>query len=691
MSAPPEALAIADSLRRLDSRLMAMTEAARAETGREPGADPFRGLYVSETDIARLLSAPNLPAAAPLRDPLAHGERFDDLAKRYRLSAMELDALLLAVAPEIDLRYERIFAYLQDDVNRRRPSTDLALGVLGARGEERFHMRTIFHASAPLRRNGLIGLAGDESAPWLRRELHADARIVAFLAGDDGIDERLSGFVRSAPGAGNTNAADAGLLRLVRKAIASRSPLRVCVRGADEEEKRAQASACAATVALPLLMADVAIAARMPGGFEQSLEILLREAALRNAILHVEGLDAIPDENLRETFWRSLNGFEGAAIISSNGDTRTGRVRVKGLIAITFETPEWQGRRAAWKRAMQTRGSRPKAAALDALAECFALGVTCIEDAAESAAKLAEYRGEPLRARHAFEAARTSSGHELAALTHRVKPIHGWDDIVLPDEARDSLREICRRVERRHRVLEDWGFEGKLSGGKGVNALFHGHSGTGKTMAAEVVAGELHLDLYKIDLASVVSKYIGETEKNLDRIFSAASNANAILFFDEADALFGKRSEVRYSQDRYSNLEISYLLQKMEQHEGVSILATNLRQNLDDAFLRRLSFTISFPFPDEANRRKIWERIWPKKTPVCADVDAAWIASRFLLSGGNIRNVALAAAFLAVDDGGTVTLQHVLRAVEAEFRKMGKTLTAAELAPPDGSLAGVAA
>ena len=263
--------------------------------------------------------------------------------------------------------------------------------------------------------------------------------------------------------------------------------------------------------------------------------------------------------------------------------------------------------------------------------------------------------------------------------------MYGWADLVLPAEIAGQLREICCRVTRRHQVMGEWGFERKLSGCRGMNALFHGLSGTGKTMAAEVIAYELGLDLYKIDLAGVVSKYIGETEKNLDRIFTAAADANAILFFDEADALFGKRSEVRDSHDRYANLEVSYLLQKMEEYEGISILSTNLRQNLDEAFLRRLTFTISFPFPDEVCRQRIWESIWPAATPMRRDVDAEWLALRFVLSGGNIRNVAVAAAFLAAEDEVAVGLEHVLRAVRAEFQKMGKTLSAAELAPPSAA------
>ena len=242
-----------------------------------------------------------------------------------------------------------------------------------------------------------------------------------------------------------------------------------------------------------------------------------------------------------------------------------------------------------------------------------------------------------------------------------------------------QLQEICQRVAHRQRVMGEWGFDRKLSQGKGVNALFAGASGTGKTMAAEVIATELGLDLYKIDLSGVVSKYIGETEKNLDRIFTAAANANAILFFDEADALFGKRSEVRDSHDRYANLEISYLLQKMEQFDGIAILATNLRGNLDEAFTRRLAFTVHFPFPDEASRRRIWASIWPAEVPLADEIETDFLARQFKLSGGNIKNIALAAAFLAAAGGGQVTIAHLLQATQREYQKMGKVLSEAEL------------
>jgi SpoVK/Ycf46/Vps4 family AAA+-type ATPase len=276
-------------------------------------------------------------------------------------------------------------------------------------------------------------------------------------------------------------------------------------------------------------------------------------------------------------------------------------------------------------------------------------------------------------------ACRAQSAASLASLARKIEPAYCWKDIVLPDEVLVELKEIIDRVNYRELVLCEWGFVRKLSLGRGVNALFAGPSGTGKTMAAEIIARELRLDLYKIDLSGIVSKYIGETNKNLNAIFAAAENSNAILFFDEADAIFGKRSEVRDSHDRYANLEISYLLQKMEEYDGVAILATNLRQNLDESFMRRLAFTVHFPFPEEAERRRIWTTVWPYETPLASDIDFDFLARRFTLSGGGVKNVALASAFLAASNGGEVTMKHLLHATQREFQKMGRTLSDTEL------------
>jgi hypothetical protein len=670
---------IFDSLRNLDARLLRVLEATRAQSGSEPGGDPFRGLYISEADVFRYVREPAEPTLNGGRGPLASGEAFAKIGDLYGLSSDECDTLLIALAPEIDTRYERIYAYLHDDVSRRRPSVGLVLNLLSLSAADKLEKRSLFSASSPLVANRLIRLAADEPMP--RREIVLDAGIVALLLGEPALESTLARFVRlvQAPEAGQP--ADPGLVKLARRAAARGRPLLLYFRGTDEDEKRAAATALACELGAPLLIADVGRAARHIRDLEEWLHDLARAAFLRRAVVYLGALDAVPDESTREIALGALEAFRGVVIVSGAQELRISRERARGMVTVPFEAPAWEERWRLWEAALGERGLQADGEALHALSECFLFSRSQIEDAAETAAHLADYRGEPRGVERVFEACRMSSGHDLGTLTRRVKPMHRWSDLVLPEETVEQLHEICRRVTRRHQVQEEWGFSRKLSGGKGVNALFHGHSGTGKTMAAEVVAGELRLDLYKIDLAGVVSKYIGETEKNLDRIFRAAETANAILLFDEADALFGKRSEVRDSHDRYANLEISYLLQKMEQYEGVSILATNLRQNLDDAFLRRLAFTVAFPFPDEGGRRRIWAGIWPAETPLALDVDADWLGSRFLLSGGNIRNAALAAAYLAADDGSDVTLSHVLRAVRAEFQKMGKILTAREMEP----------
>jgi len=277
-----------------------------------------------------------------------------------------------------------------------------------------------------------------------------------------------------------------------------------------------------------------------------------------------------------------------------------------------------------------------------------------------------------------FAAARAQSQRDLGALAQRIEPVYSWNDLVLPAATLTQLHEITGAVKHRHIVYERWRFEQRLSLSKGLKALFSGKSGTGKTMTAGVMAGELGLDLYKIDLSTVVSKYIGETEKNLDRIFRAAQSSNAIIFFDEADALFGKRSEVKDAHDRYANIEVAYLLQKIEEYDGFVILATNLVLNVDEAFKRRMNYTIDFPFPDEHHRELLWRGMFPPETPLGDDLDFAFVARQFAMSGGNIKNAALAAAFLAAAEGSAVQMRHLVQSVAREWQKLGKLPTAAD-------------
>jgi SpoVK/Ycf46/Vps4 family AAA+-type ATPase len=302
----------------------------------------------------------------------------------------------------------------------------------------------------------------------------------------------------------------------------------------------------------------------------------------------------------------------------------------------------------------------------------FSLTTGQIRDAVASAHNRAIRRGNGVEQADLFAGARLHSGARLGDMARKITPRYDWEDIILPTDQIQILRELVSTVRHRSMVLEEWGLGKKLASSGAVTVLFAGPPGTGKTMSAEVIARDLGLDLYKIDLSSLVSKYIGETEKNLERIFTEAQSSNAILFFDEADAIFGKRSGVKDAHDRYANLEISYLLQRMESYDGVTILATNLRSNLDEAFLRRLQFAVDIPFPDEKHRLRIWETLFPASVPRASDVDLAEMARRFRLAGGNIRNILVSAAYLAAADGGAITMQHLLHGTRREFQKMGR-------------------
>jgi SpoVK/Ycf46/Vps4 family AAA+-type ATPase len=345
-----------------------------------------------------------------------------------------------------------------------------------------------------------------------------------------------------------------------------------------------------------------------------------------------------------------------------------------------------------WRRFLDGDASPEIAGELGALGSTFRFTAEAIGGAVADARARARVRGAGGRGELALDdlyaGARAQSSRKLGELAKKVTPHYAWDDLVLPADALQQLREICGQVRHRSRVFEGWEFEKKLSLGKGLNALFSGPSGTGKTMAAEIMARELGLELYKIDLSGVVSKYIGETEKNLARVFAEAEAGSAILFFDEADALFGKRSEVKDAHDRYANVETSYLLQRMEEYEGISILATNLRRNMDEAFVRRIAFVVQFPAPEEPERLRIWQGVFPAAMPRGDDLDLPFVARQFKLTGGHIKNVALAAAFLAAGDGGAVSMKHVVRATRRELQKMGRNVAPAEFGAYTGLLEG---
>jgi SpoVK/Ycf46/Vps4 family AAA+-type ATPase len=339
--------------------------------------------------------------------------------------------------------------------------------------------------------------------------------------------------------------------------------------------------------------------------------------------------------------------------------------------------PAFAERKQLWKMYLENLKNSVGEADIEDLASRFKLSGGQIRDVVSTAQGFVASRGRDtavLATEDLYRACRNRSSLKLNSLARKINPRRKWQDIILAPAVKEQLEEICAFVRHKETVFSEWGFDKKLSLGKGLNILFAGPSGTGKTLAAEIIAGEVGLDLYKIDLSGIVSKYIGETEKNLKKIFGEAETCNAILFFDEADALFGKRSDVNDSHDRYANIEVNYLLQQMEEHEGTIILASNYKKNLDDAFIRRLQFAVEFPIPDEAARKEIWIGMFPENARLGEDVDFNFL-SKFKLTGGNIKNIALLAAVLAVDGPGVIGMKEILRALKREFQKMGKICT----------------
>ncbi|HET8782135.1 MAG TPA: AAA family ATPase [Pyrinomonadaceae bacterium] len=688
-------------LRSLDALLKHAVARARLLYGSEATDSSYHGIYISEDEIDSLINRngesvyPEIAACAMLRG-FHHSPPIEALGAKWEFTEFDTAVLLLAVAPEIDLRYERIYAYLQDDVTKRRPTVDLALTLLCDSNDSRLEQRSRFAPEAPLLRSGLLRLGLDAAqgeAPLLAHHLRLDERAINLLLGNEGLDSRLASFCELTSATeldfldDNGNAIARRLPAFAGIAKNNNRPVRLLFYGPAMASKQHAAQVFAATSKATLLTADME---RCPAWRTEPIELsslLKREASFSNAVLFLKGLSPVATEEIAaRAFLNNLTDYAGTIVIASDNALLAAIAGGDRFLTIPFDLPNYEARFELWQEFTNVAGVPLSAELLDSLANNFQLAPEQIESAVRTARQCLEWRitetgtltiseiSEELLA-----AARNQTGLELAALTEKLKPIYRWSDIVLPDDTIAQLKEICQRVKYSHAVLEQGGFGKKLSAGKGIAVLFAGPSGTGKTMAAEIIANELGLDLFRIDLSSVVSKYIGETEKNLERIFAAAARSNSVLLFDEADALFGKRSAVNDAHDRYANVEISYLLQKMEQYEGITILTSNLRGNIDEGFWRRLAFTVHFPFPETDTRLEIWKRIWPKETAVDADVDFSKLAERFSLSGANIRNIGLAAAFLAATESRPVRMADVLHATRREYTKVGKAVTALEL------------
>ena len=709
---------LTDEFRRLDMLIRRHVAAIRPQRLAAQGMMASKGVYIAHAEVDALLEQESDAQPRVLSSPLeettiaekiaASAERgiflsLPWLAQLFSLSQLEVQTLVMCLAPELRRKYDTLYAYLQDDITRKRPSVDLALDVLCASEAERWRVRTaIFSDQAPLFRNGILHREEDLRSPsgssGLAQFLRLDQRMLHYILDNDVPDARLVGYATLLHPSATMEqvlidpALKTRLLNLCQRRLppAGRQRLVFYFQGPYGIGKRDLALGLCAQQRRPLLHVDMELILAGEPDIATALRLVFREGLLWNAAIFLDHCDALLQEDAKAKAWlttlaRMADEYGRLTFLAGELPwSAQGVFDQENFCAVELAMPDVSLRQSAWKHAFHNLPCSSGQSWAEELASQFRLTPGQIHDAAAWVAQrhvMASDKTEVTRA-ELYAACRTQSHHKLVELAVKIEPRYCWDDLVLPLDRRERLRELCNQVAHRHRVFGDWGFGRKLSQGRGISALFAGPSGTGKTMAAEVIAHELQLDLYKIDLSGVVNKYIGETEKNLAKIFHEAEASNAILFFDEADALFGKRTKIVDAHDRYANIETSYLLQRVEAYEGVVILATNLRENMDEAFTRRIKFIVDFPFPDVVCRKLIWQTHFPPEAPVSDDLDYDWLARRLQITGGNIKNIVLNSAFFAAADGGVIGMEHILRGARDEFEKIGKLWNDKDFAQP---------
>jgi hypothetical protein len=584
----------------------------------------------------------------------------DVLTNLFGLSVFERDVLLLCAGVEMDAELARGCADVQGIAHRQLASFGLALGTL-----DEPHWSALAPVAA-LRRWRMVEL--DDGAGLTAARLRIDERVLHYLAGINYLDRRLQPLLR--PVAAPTTMADEHrkvsqtlLAALNESSVRARI---VVLHGDDFDGQSDVAANIAAQLGLQMLRVRAADLPSTSTELDAFAVLWQREAALLGAVLLIESrnpdmLNSVIELAERTDTLIFIAGGEALALS-------------RATLRFSVNKPAPDAQKVLWQHALGPAAARLNGS-LDGVATQFRLSAQTILAAGNEIrdAIAADFDPNALLWRACQSASRT----KLDDLAQRLEALAIWRDLILPEAQKIILHQIGAQVKHRLMVYQKWGFADKGARGLGISALFAGESGTGKTMAAEVLANDLHLDLYRIDLSAVVSKYIGETEKNLGRVFDAAEDGGAILLFDEADALFGKRSEVRDSHDRYANIEVSYLLQRMEAYRGLAILTTNMKSALDSAFQRRLRFVVQFPFPDQQEREAIWRAIFPPAMPIDG-IDYAKLA-KLSVAGGNIRNIALNAAFLAADNGAAITMSHLLQAAHGEAAKRERAISDAEI------------
>jgi AAA+ superfamily predicted ATPase len=639
----------------------------------------LRQVLARQAGIAEAGVSPQLTADELLEDqPREFVPALVELSQQFGLSPFERSLLLLCAALELDTQIAPLCAKAQDHPQRPYPTFALALTLF-----DQPHWSVVM-AESPLRYWRLIDVAHHSTTPLTVSPLRADMRIVNYLKGVNYLDERLASMVWpvSPNGVSELPPSQQATVASIINALTQWSPAGgvgrshppsspfpiIQLLGTDTGSPQQIAQATAQQLGLQLYRLPLAQLPVQADELTTLARLWQRETLLSSIALYLDGTEFEPQSPQANALNHFVSRGQGICFVS---------IPDQGIAlerpAITFEVtkPTSPEQRTTWQTLLGPNSDT----IANQLASQFRLTIPDIIDIATQQnlkAQSPNPADSALSLSPLWSACLEKTRPRLDNLAQRIDVKATWNDLVLPEEATTLLHQIADQVRQRSRVYDDWGFRQKMNRGLGINALFAGESGTGKTMAAEVIANDLQLHLYRIDLSAVVSKYIGETEKNLRKLFEAAEDGGAILFFDEADALFGKRSEVKDSHDRYANIEINYLLQRIEMYRGLAILATNLRSALDTAFLRRLRFIVTFPLPSRAERQLLWTKVFPAATPV-AELDYRRLA-KLNLTGGNIHTIAINAAFLAAQEHSNVTMTHILTAAKGEYRKLERPI-----------------
>lgn len=612
------------------------------------------------------------------------GLPLDVLSQIFGLTSFDRVILLLCLAPEIDSSFDRLYAYIQDDISRKYVTPSLVKSLFKTDKDFSLNMLSSFLPESPLFRFKLIEQkdANFFTGSWNSCPLQINARVASYLQGINRLDEKIGQFLNPIfcdsllPSSYKEILIKLKNIFNLKKESTALQPMNF-IGSANARKKNIAAEFCK-YLGIELFDVDLPLMQTSDIRLQDILIILERECMLLPAVLFFES-STIPDTTdssklMLNTLVDKLRTF----FILSSDNPWQGE---QNLFIVDIPKLSKQEQAILWNQELKNKKMHLNGE-IDSIVEQFDLEADvikkCVSDISLNR-QASPHKSQKVSVETLWLGCRERSQTDLDRLAQRIEPCFIWDDIVAPEETLLQLKDIAAQVKHRRLVYETWGYGQKLSRGRGISALFSGASGTGKTMAAEIIANHLQLDLFRIDLSAVVSKYIGETEKNLCKVFDAAERSGAILFFDEADALFGKRSEVKDSHDRYANIEINYLLQRMEDYRGLAILATNMKSLLDPAFLRRLRFHVEFPFPDNEHRKQIWQKVFPKQAKF-RNIDHNFL-SRLEIPGANIKSISLNAAFLAANDGQVIEMNHILCAAKREYVKIGKVILEAEFGP----------